>query len=213
MRHTARLDARAHARLAAGRQPLGCQRKALHSSFPIVRSTAVVRDSEDADGVLRFEIDHVVRETLYRSASYRKVWGHARHARAGSGKADDLAECRVDCIEEFCTESTPVLFIPSSGGAVLGVGLVLETNRRTHRFRNSASARRRTSSQGMPDDSPASTRRARLSISAAHAVSRSARSVRGSSKLESSSAATSARSSTDHPRASRRNSCAREGMR
>ena len=95
----------------------------------------------------------------------------------------------------------------------LDVSRVLETNRRTHRFRNSASARRRTSSQGMPDDSPASTRRARRSISAAHAVSRSARSVRGSSKLASSSAATSARSSTDHPRASRRNSCAREGMR
>jgi hypothetical protein len=72
---------------------------------------------------------------------------------------------------------------------------------------------RRTSSQGTPADSPAITRRARRSISPAHAASTSARfSVSASSRLARSSAATSARSAIGNVRASRRSSFAREVM-
>lgn len=96
------------------------------------------------------------------------------------------------------------------GPSVLGVSLFLEANLGRHRRRSSASPRRLTSSQGMPCDSPASTRRARFSISAAHSASTAARFSSGSSRLASNSAATSARSSAGHVNASRRSSCMRE---
>ena len=98
--------------------------------------------------------------------------------------------------------------------AILSVRLVFKLNAGIHRVRSSASARRRTSSQGTPADSPAITRRARRSISAAHAASTSAGfSVSASSRLARSSAATSARSATGKAKASRRTSCAREFMK
>jgi len=73
--------------------------------------------------------------------------------------------------EELQTEAGSMTFIPTASFTVFTVGLVLEPNASAHGSRNSSSARRRTSSQAVPDDSPASTRRARFSISAAQAAS------------------------------------------
>ena len=97
--------------------------------------------------------------------------------------------------------------VPAARRAILRVGL--EPNVRVHGFRSSASARRLTSSHDTPRDSPAITRRARFSISAAHTDSTSDRSVSGSSRLASNSAATSARSSAASVSASRRSAWAR----
>ena len=117
-------------------------------------------------------------------------------------------------IEELEAEVLSAGFVPSTGEAILSVRLVFKLNAGIHRVRSSASARRRTSSQGTPADSPAITRRARRSISAAHAASTSAGfSVSASSRLARSSAATSARSATGKAKASRRTSCAREFMK
>jgi hypothetical protein len=49
------------------------------------------------------------------------------------------------------------LLVPPAAGSILGVGLVLKASGLLHRLRSSASARRRTSSQGMPSDWPDST--------------------------------------------------------
>ena len=96
------------------------------------------------------------------------------YPRACARQVDDLANGRIDGVEEFNSQAGSTAFIPTSGIAVLGVSLVLEANVECHRLRNSATARLRTSSHGMPSDSPAITRQARLSISAAQAASTSA---------------------------------------
>ncbi len=119
----------------------------------------------------------------------------------------------VNGVEELQSEVLSAIFVPSTGQAIFGVRLVLKANVGIHRRRSSASARRRTSSQGTPMDSPAMTRRARRSISAAQAASTSAAcSASASSRLARSSAATSARSSRGNARASRRSCCARDGV-
>jgi len=89
------------------------------------------------------------------------------------------------------------------GGVIeLLAGLVLRPKRLFHRFARFASVRRRTSSHAVPPDSPRRTLRARRSISAAHAASRSAFSSGAASRLSSSSTATLARSSGPSFRAS-----------
>ena len=86
----------------------------------------------------------------------------------------DVVNGGVNGIEELDAQVFPALFVPSTGEAILGIRFVLESNGRIHFRRRSASARRRTSSQGIPAVSAVITRRARRSISAAQAASTSA---------------------------------------
>jgi len=138
----------------------------------------------------------------------RRRW---RRELSNTGDGDQvlLGKGSVDGVEELDTKTSPTLFVPASCGAVLGLGLLFEPKGWIQALRRSASARRRTSSQGIAADSPASTRRALFSTSAAHAASISAGSVSQSSRLARSSAATSARSSAGSASASRRRACAR----
>ena len=81
-----------------------------------------------------------------------------------------------------------------------------------HRSDRRRATRARTASQGSPDDCPDSTRRARRSISVAHASRVTGRSAAGDSpRLASNSAATSARCSGTSVRASSRIPRARPG--
>lgn len=172
-----------------------------------------MRNGEHADCRVSFQVDDVVGKTLHRNSSDGQVSGHSGDWRAGTRKGDGLADSGVHRIEELKAESRSTPFIPPTGVAVFRVSLILESNAGVHRFCNSASARRRTSSHGVPDDSPAITRRARFSISSAHAASTSAMSsVGASSRLARSSAATSARWLIGRVSASRSSSCARSGM-
>ena len=181
------------------------------TTLPVSGFSAVMRDGENSDRGGRFEIDDVIGEALHRNSSDRQRGSQPGHPGACAREFDDPMNRGVNLVEEFNPKVRATAFIPSTGVTVLRVRLVLKANARGHRLRNSASARLRTSSQGMPSDSPAMTRRARLSISAAHAASTSAlSSAPASSRLARSSAATSARSSIGNVRASRRRSCARE---
>jgi len=170
-----------------------------------------MRDSKNSDFLGGLEVYDVIRKARYAQLSDRQVLWDSRHGNSEAREIDDPANRAIDGIEELDAKAMPATLIPTAGLPVLGVGLIFEVNSRTHRLRSSASARARTSSHGIPCDSPDSTRRARLSISAAQAASTSAgSSVPVSSRLASSSAATSARSWTGRASASRRTSCARE---
>jgi hypothetical protein len=103
-------------------------------------------------------------------------------------------------------QTRPPFFVPPSGLIELLTGVVLRPKRLFHRFARFASVWRRTSSQAVPPDSPRRTLRARRSISAAHAASRSVFSSGAASRLSSSSTATLARSSGSSFRASSRTS-------
>lgn len=183
------------------------------TALPIARFATVVRDSKDSDLWRGFEVEDVIGEALHCKPAHRQFCWKAWHPFPSSRQIGDLADCGIDGVEELQAKADPAVLVPTAGIAVLSIGLVFESNEGVHRLRNSASARRRTSSQAIPGDSPAITRRARRSISAAHAASTSATSsVPESSKLANSSAATSARSSTGSDNASRRSSCALEVM-
>ncbi len=170
-------------------------------------------DGENSQYGRGFQVAHAVREAFYREAAHRQLGWHPQHPLPDAREAQDLANRGIDCVEELQSKTGPPPFVPAASRTVLGIGLILEPNLQVHGLRSSASARRRTSSQGMPADSPDITRRARRSISAAHAASTSAMSsLPTSSKLASNSAATSARWSIGNDNASRRTSCARDVM-
>ena len=172
-----------------------------------------MRNGQYSDEVVHLEIHDAVRETSDRHSSHWQIGRHARDEESGTRQLEDSVDGFIHCIEELEAEMRSPPFVPSAGEAILNIRLVFKLNAGIHRFRSSASARRRTSSQGTLADSPAITLRARLSISAAQAASTSARfSASASSRLARSSAATSARSATGNARASRRSSCARDVM-
>ena len=178
---------------------------------PVAGLPAVVGDGDNPQFVGWFDVDHVIRKPVDGETPNGQVFGRARYARAKARKFDDPADGGVHFIEELQAEPGLSDVVPSARLAVLGVGFVLKPDDRRHGLRSAASARARTSSQGIPWDSPAITRRARRSISAAHAASTSAGSSSWSaSRLASNSAATLARSSIGRASAWRRRSCARE---
>ena len=181
--------------------------------FPIAWFSAVVRDGKNADVGRHLEIDDVIRKASYGAASNWQVCRQTSDRRAGMWHPPDLINGRVNGVQELDAQVLSPTLVPSAREAVLGVRLVVKANARIHRRRSSASARRRTSSHGTPADSSARARRARRSISVAHAASTSAgRSAAASSRLAKSSAATSARSFRGNDKASRSKSCARDGM-
>ena len=193
---------------------IGTSRNELfQAAFPVPGLAPIVRDRENANARRRLEVDDVVRKTRYGAASNRHVRRQSRNPRASLRHRHDLINGGVNRVKELKSEVLSTIFVPSACQAIFGVRLVLKSNVGIHRRRSSASARRRTSSQGMPADSPAMTRRARRSISAAQAASTSAGcSALASSRLAKSSAATSARSSRGSARASCRSRCARDDM-
>ncbi len=181
--------------------------------LPVAWLPTVVRNGEDADFRADLEIDHVIRKARHRTTANGQVGWHPGNAGPSARRLQDVIEGGVDGVEELDAEVLPAFLVVSTGEAVLGVRFVFKSNARVHRRRNSSSARRRTSCHDTPADSPASTRLALRSISAAHAASTSAgSSTAASSRLASNCAATSARSSTGRASASRRSSCARGDM-
>ena len=172
-----------------------------------------MRDRKNADRRCGFQVNDVVGKALDGRASDEQIRWESPHRRSSLWQLHDVIDRRVDGVEKLEAESRSPVLIPSSSRTVLSFGFVFESNAWVHDLRRSASARRLTSSQGMPDESPASTRRARLSISEAQAASTSASSVSVPSRLASNSAATSARSSMGNAKASRRSACARSVIR
>jgi hypothetical protein len=160
-----------------------------------------------------FEVDDVIGKSRHGAASDWQVWRQSPEQGAGARYRHELIDGRINGVQKLDTEVNATSFIPSSRSAVFSVRLVVKANAGI-RCRSSASARRRTSSQGTPPDSSASARRARRSISVAQAASTSPGcSTAASSRLARSSAATSARSSRGNASASRSTSCARDGIR
>jgi len=173
-----------------------------------------VRGGENAEARRRLEVDDVVGRTRHSAASNWQVRRHSRNQSSCARHRHDLIDGGVNGVEELQTEVRSPIFGPATCQTLFSVRLVLTANLRIHRRCSSASARRRTSSQGTPADCPDITRRAGRSISAAQAASTSAGcSASASSRLAKSSAATSARSSRGRASASRRSACARDGMR
>jgi hypothetical protein len=87
-----------------------------------------MRDRKNADRRFRFEVDDPVREAFDGRMSDEQIGCESPHERSGVRQLDDLVDCGVDSVEELEAESHPPLLIPSSGGAVLSFGLVLESN-------------------------------------------------------------------------------------
>ena len=190
--------------------PHRCSR--LQPAFPVTRLATIVGDSEHSDRGfgLEVDVDDMVREALHRCAPHTQLGGHARHEHTCTWEANDMGQGGVYRVEELGAQSGSLVVVPAGGSAVFLFCLVFKPDGAAHRRRNSSSARRLTSSQGVPADWPERIRRARRSISAAQAVSTSCMSLSASSRLASNSAATSARSSAGSVRASRRSCCVRE---
>ncbi len=168
-------------------------------------------DGEDSNRADCLEVDDVIWEALHGAPSDRHVDRKPGDLCACGRETRKVANGGVDGVKELHAQPDSMTLVPAAGLAVLRVGLVLKPNAGIHRLSNSAWARARTSSQGIPRDSPAITRRARLSISAAQAASTSAgSSAETSSRLAKSSAATPARSSIGSSSASRISACARD---
>ena len=183
----------------------------LQALLPIARLPAVMRYGENPNVGRHLQVDDVIRKSRDGSASNGQVSRQTAHSGTGARQCHDLINGCVHGIEELDAQVLSPSLVLAAGEAVFGVRLLVEANARIHRWRRSASARRRTSSQAIPPDSSARARRARRSISAAQAASTSAgRSAAASSRLANSSAATSARSSRGNAKASRRRYCARD---
>jgi hypothetical protein len=197
----------------ARRQAEGATVLALQTISPVAGLLPVVRYRQDSDVRCHLQVDDVIRKPRDGSAANCQVSWQSANQGTGARQCHDLLNRGIDGIEELDAQVAAPSLVPAAGQAVFGVCLVVETNARVHRSRSSASARRRTSSQGTPPDSSARARRARRSISAAHAASTSAGcSAAASSRLANSSAAMSARSSRGSAKASRRTCCARDVM-
>ena len=183
----------------------------LQALLPVPRPSAVVSDRQDPQRLGGLRVDHMVGKAPDRDAPHGQVAGYSWYRGAGSREVDDALDSGINLIEELDSEACLLVIVPATSLTVFGVGLVLEADGRVHGLRRAASARARTSAQGTPCPSPVITRRARLSISAAHAASTSAGfSAASPSRLARSSAATLARSSTGRVNASRRRPCALE---
>jgi len=163
--------------------------------MPVGWSSAVVSECQNSDRFGRFEIDDVIGKSFYRDSAYRQIGGSVGHGCASLRQPHNPVEGGI-CGEKLCSKAGFTLLVPANGVWEFPDGLVFRTKWFAHRFRRSRPSRVRTSSRGVPEDSPASTLRARLSISTAHAASTSPLSA-DSSRLASSSAAISARLSGD----------------
>jgi hypothetical protein len=169
-----------------------------------------MRKRENADRTRRLNVDDVVRKTAYRRSTRREPLRNVWSGFSGSRPRCDESQRFIDRLKKITPEVKSLFFVPVHRLVQFSGSFRFDVEPKTHRCLRRRSTRARTSSHGSPADSPASTRRARLSISFAQAISTSARSSAGSSsRLASSSAATSARSSTGSVSASRKTACAR----
>ncbi|MEA2416536.1 MAG: hypothetical protein QOI58_3193 [Thermoanaerobaculia bacterium] len=172
-----------------------------------------MRKRENTNRARSFEIDNVVRETPHRRSTSRESLRNVWHGSPRPRPRGDKSQRFIDRFKKITTEVKSLFFVPVGRLIELNGGFWFDLERKDHRCLRRASIRARTSSHGSPVDSPASTRRARLSISFPQAISTSARSSAGSSsRLASNSAATSARSSTGNVSASRNTAWARSVM-
>ena len=161
-------------RAAADRQGVECYEVSPTVSLRSVsRSASVVSEGQNPNRTIANEIYDMIGKSLHRCTPRRQVSRDKGNRSASLGKP-------ADSIEGHCN-------------FLVGLGLYEQGGR--HYFPKRPSIRCLTCPQGAPADSPASTRRARRSISMAQALSTSSRlSAGSSSRLASSSAATSARS-------------------
>jgi hypothetical protein len=172
------------------------------SRVPVARASLVVSECQDVDGLGSFEVDQMVREPFDRRSTHGQVWWDSWDRCSSFRESTNLLQRDVYGSKESLSQPRPTILIPPGGVFELFRGFVLRPKRLLHRFVRFASARRRTSFQGVPLDSPLITFRARRSISAAQAASTSAPSSGPASRLSRSSAATLARSSGANFRAS-----------
>jgi len=173
-----------------------------------------VCECENSNRVWSLEIDDVVWETPHRRSTGRELLRNVWNGLPRSRPRRDESQRFINRLKKITTEVNSLFFVPVGCLIELNGGFGFDAEPKTHRCLRRRSTRSRTSSHGSPVDSPERTRRARLSISFAQAISTSARSSGGSSsRLASNSAATSARSSTGNVIASRNTACARSVMR
>ena len=190
---------------AADRQPVKCQKRSRRvPADPVPRPPAVVSERQDANRLGCEEIDDVIGKPLHHSPTSRQVFWDVRDGGTSLGKPADSIDGPFYCGDQTWTEPRSLRLIPARRLLELFLGFRLDEQRSSHSLARRSSRRCRTSSQGRPADSPASTRRPRRSISMAQAFSAASRSsgTSLSSRLSSSSAATSARSLTGSRRAS-----------
>ena len=164
----------------------------------------VVRDCDHSEKLRRLEVDEVIRKAVDRGAANIQLFGNARNWRPRSWNLAAPVDGVVDLGEEPMAKTGGPGLIPAGRLFGLSACRILEAERLGQGFFSWSSRRSRTSCQETPTASPDRTRRARRSISAAHAVSTSACGSLASSRLAKSSAATSARSSGGSYMASRK---------
>ncbi len=180
---------------------------------PIARFTTVVRKRQNPNSTLPRQVHNVVGEALHRNFADGQFARQACDSATDLRPRRDLFQRGVNGLNELQAKSRALALVPKGGVFKFGGGFGFRAERTGHRSVNRWTTRARTSSHGSPTDSPFITRRARRSISCAHAASTSAAfSAGSSSRLASNSAATSARSLTGNVKASRRSSCARDVM-
>src|SRR3990172_8259181 len=152
--------------------------------MPIRGFAAVMGERENPDGVRPFQIRDVVRRPRGGLLGSRYVSRHTGHTWCGMRPAGNAIERGIDGFEEFGTEPGSPAVVPDGRCLKFSGGFRLDSEGAGHRSANRRATRARTSSHGSPSDSPVVTRRARLSISRAHAASTAAESiVPGSSSL------------------------------
>ncbi len=170
-------------------------------------------DCEDPDGIREFKIHNVVGKPIDWDAADGEILWDIGNGCASLGPTGNVIERAIHGSQKRDAESVALALIPKASVFEFGGGLKLRAKREAHRCARRRATRWRTSAQGSPSEFPASTRRARVSISRAHAAWALAASAgAASSRLTSSSAITSARSSCGKVSASRRTCCARVVM-
>ncbi len=83
-------------------------------------------DREDTEGVGGYKIDHVIRESLHGKVANREIGGHSENPCSSGGEGENVADGRIDFIEEFDSEPSEQRVIPLTSFAVFRIGLVLE---------------------------------------------------------------------------------------
>ncbi len=170
-----------------------------------------MREREQPNHALPVEIYDVIRKSIHRVPAGWDIIRHARDDLADLWPTGNAIQRGIDGFNKLETKSIPLAVVLNSSVFEFGRSFGFRTERSIHRSVSRRTTRARTSSHGSPADSPLMTRRARRSISRAHAASTCAGSWASvSSRLASNSAAMSARSGVGRLRASRKSSCARD---
>jgi hypothetical protein len=117
-----------------------------------------------------FQIDEAVGELIDGCASNDQVLWDIGCERSCVGPPSNHRNGSIDSVKKLETESRPSPLIPERGVVKFVGSFRFESNLGRHGSASRRAVRSRTESQVSPAVSPAKTRRARRSISVAHAA-------------------------------------------